>query len=196
MPQTLEEAQELIEEQKAQIESLTAENTDVKSKNTTILAEKKDLLDKYEALETSTKGTKDENLKTALDKIAALEKTITDGEAARVKDAAVTTQKKLDERIVKAAKGDKAVEEKLKANVALLEKLPRATDSELDVVVNSAFNMLGTKEANPLAAANTTTGGTPTVDSKPSFADTAAGKTFAGKLGFTEVAKADGGDKK
>lgn len=108
----------------------------------------------------------------------------------RIADEAVRVTKALDERITKVAKGDKAVEDKLRANVALLDKLPRVSDTDLDAVINTSYNMLGTKESNPLNSMSGITGGAPKIEDKTAYSTTPAGVNMAGKLGLEAVVKA------
>ena len=190
-PKTLEEALEVINQ-------LTTQVTDLTEKNKTVIQEKKDAIELFKNKEGMTDTEKE--LATALETERAarldLEKKIADENTARQNEANTRISTALEERIVKASKGDTAVAEKLRANVALLEKMPRGNDAEIDAVITGAWNMLGSKEANPLAQTNNTAGGAPAIDAKPNFAETAEGKGMAAKLGLTNVAKADeAGDK-
>lgn len=188
-PKTLEEAIAIIAQRDAQVADLT-------EKNKTVIQEKKDAIEIFKNKEGMTDTEKE--LATALETERAgrlaLEGQIAADNAKRQSDENTRTTNALEERIVRASKGDTAVADKLRANVALLEKMPRASDSELDAVVTAGFNMLGTKEANPLATTNNTIGGNPPVDNKSNFAETPEGKGLAGKLGLTNVAKAGEAD--
>lgn len=182
-----------LEEAIALIEQLTTQVTDLTEKNKTILKEKKDVLELFNKEDKEGMTENERKLATALEeataKIADMEKAQKADAEHRTRQEQETTSKKIEERIAKVAKGDQAVADKLKANVALLEKLPRSTDAELDAVITSAYNMLGTKDVSPLNALNDTKGGTPKVEERTSFADTQAGKSVAGKLGLDAVVK-------
>jgi hypothetical protein len=187
-PKTLEEALAVIAQRDAQVADLT-------TKNQTILNEKRDLVekmfsDKDKEGMTDTERKLAEALELSTSTVKQLEAKIESDNKARQDADNTRVSTALETRIKAAAKGDAAVEEKLRANVALLDKMPRTNDAEFDAVITAGWNMLGTKEANPLATTNNTTGGTPPVDTKTNFAETAEGKGLAGKLGLTNVAKA------
>ncbi len=189
-PKTLEEALAIIAQRDAQV-------ADLKTKNETILNEKKEVVDQLFKNKEGMTDTERE-LATALETERAarinLEKQIADDNAKRQSDENTRVSNALETRIKAAAKGDAAVEEKLRANVALLDKMPRTNDAEFDAVITAGWNMLGTKEANPLATTNNTSGGSPKVDEKTNFAETPEGKGLASKLGLTNVAKAGEAD--
>lgn len=188
-PKTLEEALEVIAQ-------LTTQVTDLTEKNKQVIQEKKDAIEIFKNKEGMTDTEKE--LATALEqeragRIALEQKIEADNKARQDADnARVATA--IEERIVKASKGDAAIAEKLRANVALLEKMPRGSDSEIDAVVTGAWNMLGSKDPNPLAATNNTQGGAPAIDTKTNIADTAEGKGLASKLGLKNVAAAGEAD--
>ncbi len=191
-PKTLEEALEVISQ-------LTTQVTDLTEKNKQVIQEKKEAIEIFKNKEgmTDTERELATALETEIEARKTLEKQIADDAAKRQTDEATRVTNALETRIKAAAKGDAAVEERLRANVALLEKMPRSNDAEFDAVITAGWNMLGTKDANPLAATNTTQGGAPTIDSKPNIADTSEGKGLAAKLGLTNVAKAgEAGDNK
>jgi hypothetical protein len=185
-PKTLEEAIAIIEKL-----------TEDKAK---ILGEKKDLLKLFDEKDKEGMTETEKKLAETLEKERAermtLEEKIKADTEARTKEQETAKKeaqeritKLLDERIVKVSKGDKKVEEKLRANISILDRLPRSTDAEIDNIVVTGFNMLGIKDANPLAAIHGSTGGNPSVDVKPSFSTTQAGKAMASKLGLKAVAK-------
>lgn len=185
-PTTLEEALVVIEK--------------LEGDKTKILGEKKGLLETLKLKDEDM--TENEKAIIAVleseraERLAYEQKVEADNKARQdAENGRVTTS--IEDRITKIAKGDTKVADHLRANIALLEKMPRTNDGEIDALATAAFNMMGTKDANPLAATNNTAGGQPKVDEKPSFSDTAEGKGIAGKLGMTNVAKADeGGDDK
>lgn len=92
--------------------------------------------------------------------------------------------KKLEERIAKVAKGDKEFEAKLRANLDLLDKMPRSTDSELDAVVDSAYKLTGQKEPNPLNNGGHSSNNPPTNGDQMGYSATPQGKALAGRLGL------------
>lgn len=92
--------------------------------------------------------------------------------------------KKLEERITKVAKGDKEFEAKLRANLDLLEKMPRSTDTELDAVVDSAYKLTGQKEPNPLNNGGHSSNNPPTNGDQMGYSSTTQGKALAGRLGL------------
>lgn len=183
---TLEEAQAKIkelEEQKAKI-----------------LNEKKEMLklfedkDKEEMTDMEKKMAKileEEGAKrTDLEKkLEAEQKAREKFEADRTKAETERTQKALNERLTKVAKGDAEVLKKLQANIELLSALPKQTDGELDMAVNMAYNMMGAGSVNPLSATNVTSNNNPDIDAPVEFSTTDKGKAIAGKLGmkFLEV---------
>lgn len=181
-PKTLEEALQVI----AQLQE----------KVKTVIDEKKEVLKMFdkETLDgmTDTERKLAEALEESRQQYATLEKSIADKAEADAKASAERTAKLLDERIAKVAKGDKDFEAKLRANIDLLEKMPRTTDSELDAIVDSAYKLTGQKEANPLNEAG---GGSnnPHIDpNAPSFATTEAGKGLASRLGMVVEAPKSG----
>ena len=199
-PKTLEEALAAIEQLTTQMADVTKQRDEFKTKAEKVLDEKKDLLalfnDKDKEGMTDTEKKLAETLEVERAERKKLEDQIKAESESRNASENDRVKKEIEARIVKASKGDTAVADKLRANVALLEKMPRATSDELDGLVTAGFNMLGTKEANPLAAINNGAGGAPNVETKPNFADTETGKGMAGKLGLTAVAKKEGDDKK
>lgn len=200
MPKTLEEAIAAIQQLTTQMADVTKQRDEFKTKAETVLNEKKDLLklfdDKDKEGMTDTEKKLAETLETERAERKKLEDQIKADSENRNASENDRIKKEIEARIVKASKGDTATADKLRANVSLLEKMPRATAEELDAVVTAGFNMLGTKEANPLAVINNGAGGAPNVDSKPNFADTETGKNMAGRLGLSAVAKKEGDDKK
>lgn len=192
MPKTLEEALALIGTLQTQVQSLT----DDKKK---ILDEKKGVLDQLKLKEADMT----ENEKALLSVLESerasrleLEQRIESENKARQDAENTRISTAIEDRITKIAKGDTKVADELRANVALLEKMPRNSDAEIDGLLGAAWNMRGVQEANPLATINNTSGGQPKVDEKPTFASTEAGKNVASALGLTHVAKAGEGDDK
>lgn len=187
MPKTLEEAVALITTLQTQVATLSAD----KDK---ILAEKKQVMEFSE----QEKENMTENEKKLLAVIEAERKSRQDIEDGIKKDTEARNKaenekvsKSIEERIVRISKGDKAVEDKLRANVALLEKMPRSTDSEIDALATAGYNMLGTNKPNPLNETNGINGGAPNVGEKPTFGETTQGKAVADKLGFDFAKPAD-----
>lgn len=194
MPDTIEDAQKLITQLQSQV-------TDLTEKNAKVIQEKKDAIELFnkedkdgmtdtekklaDALEKSNSEIKSLN-----DKIESDSKVRNDRDTQSAKESADRIQKSIEERITKASKGDTNVADKLRANVGLLDKMSKTSDSELDTVVNTAFNMMGTKEANPMAMTNNTSSGTPVIDVKANYADTEAGKAVAKRIGLSIETKA------
>lgn len=200
-PKTLEEAIAAIEQLTAQVTDITGQRDAALADKKKILDEKKDLLKMFDEKDkegmTETEKKLAETLEAERAERIKLQDQIKADNDKRNSDENARISKALEDRITKVAKGDTKVAEQLRANVALLEKMPRSSDGELDAVVTAGFNMLGSKDASPLAAINNGAGGAPIIDAKPAFSDTDAGKSMAGKLGLTAVAKpAEGGDKK
>lgn len=168
-----------------------------------ILKEKKDMLKIFS--EKEKEGMTENEIRLAEE----LEKTKTELEASRKateefqsslsKQEQERTNKLIDMRIEKIAKGDKDVEAKLRANIALLDKMPRTVEAEIDAIANTAYNMMGREDVNPLAAIGTTTGGTPDTNKDKRYSETDKGKALAERLGmkFTQVEeKKEGGEEK
>lgn len=200
-PKTLEEALAVIKQKDTQLTDITKQRDDYKIKSEKVLDEKKDLLKMFDEKDkegmTDTEKKLAETLETERAERLKLEKQLTDDAAKKNADEAARVSKALEDRITKAAKGDTKVADQLRANVALLDKMPRTSDGEFDAVLTAAWNMRGTNEANPLAQTNNTSGGDTKIDEKPSYSTTEEGKKMAGKLGLTAVAKPkeEGGDK-
>lgn len=179
-PKTLEEALAVIEQ-------LTAQVADITAKRDQILQEKKDLMQFTE--EEKEKMTDNEKrLLSALEgekqaRIDFENKVKAEAEQ-RNKAENERVSRSIEERISRVAKGDSAVADKLRANVALLEKMPRGSEAEIDAIVNGAYNMLGTGNMNPLAQVTTTTSNDTNTKDKPSFGETEQGKKLAGALGL------------
>lgn len=190
MPKTLEEALAMIGTLQTQVQTLTTD----KQK---ILDEKKGVLEQLKLKEADMTDNEKALLGVLESERAArieLETKIENENKSRQEAENTRISNAIEERITKIAKGDTKVADELRANVALLEKLPRTSDSEIDGLLGAAWNMRGVAEANPLATINNTSGGQPKVDEKPSFAATEAGKNVANALGLTNVAKAGEGD--
>ena len=184
------------------LEEALAKIKELEEKNAKILNEKKEMLkifdekDKEEMTDMEKKIAKileeEGSKRTELEKkLEAEQKAREKSEADRAKAEAERTQKALNERLTKVAKGDAEVLKKLQANLELLSALPKQTDSELDTAVNMAYNMMGAGSVNPLSAVSASSNGNPDVDSPVSFSTTDKGKAVAGKLGmkFLEVEK-------
>lgn len=190
-PKTLEEAIAAIKQLGEQVTDLQGKNKILEDKNKQVIQEKKDVLELFNKEDKEGMTDNEKKLAQALEdeqkKRVDLEKQITADNDKRNRDENDRVTKILDGRVAKVSKGDQAVADKLKANIALLEKMPRQTDEEVDALVNSAYNMLGTNEANPLNAP--ITGNNGSIDNKPRFSDTQGGKDVASKLGLTAVAK-------
>ena len=189
------------------LEEALAKVRELEEKNAKILNEKKEMLklfedkDKEEMTDMEKKMAKileEEGAKrTELEKkLEAEQKAREKFEADRAKAETERTQKALNERLTKVAKGDAEVLKKLQANLELLSALPKQTDTELDTAVNMAYNMMGAGSVNPLSAVSASSNGNPDVDAPVSFSTTDKGKAVAGKLGmkFLEVEK--GNDQK
>jgi flagellar biosynthesis regulator FlaF len=168
-----------------------------------ILKEKKDMLKIFSEKDkegmTENEVRLAEELEKARAELAAKAKADEEFRNSLSKQEQERTNKLIDQRIEKIAKGDKAVEEKLRANIALLDKMPRSIEAEIDAIANTAYNMLGREDVNPLAAIGTTQGGTPDTNKDKRFSDTDKGKAMAEKLGMTfvkEASKEGEGDKK
>jgi len=168
-----------------------------------ILKEKKDMLKIFS--EKEKEGMTENEIRLAEE----LEKTKAELEASRKateefqssisKQEQERTNKLIDMRIEKIAKGDKDVEAKLRANIALLDKMPRSIEADIDAIANTAYNMLGREDVNPLAAIGTTQGGTPDTNKDKRYSETDKGKALAERLGmkFTQVEeKKEGGEEK
>lgn len=184
------------------LEEALAKVRELEEKNSKILNEKKEMLklfedkDKEEMTDMEKKMAKileEEGAKrTELEKkLEAEQKAREKSEQDRTKAETERTQKALNERLTKVAKGDAEVLKKLQANVELLSALPKQTDSELDTAVNMAYNMMGAGSVNPLSATNVTSNNNPDIDAPTQFSTTDKGKAVAGKLGmkFLEVEK-------
>ena len=184
------------------LEEALAKIKELEEKNAKILNEKKEMLkifdekDKEEMTDMEKKIAKileeEGSKRTELEKkLEAEQKAREKSEADRAKAEAERTQKALNERLTKVAKGDAEVLKKLQANLELLSALPKQTDSELDTAVNMAYNMMGAGSVNPLSAVSASSNGNPDVDAPVSFSTTDKGKAVAGKLGmkFLEVEK-------
>ena len=182
-PKTLEEALAII--------------ADLQTKVKTVIDEKKEVLKMFDekTLEgmTETERKLAETLEAERIERAKEKQAFDDFKKGLETEKTERTKKMLDERITKVAKGDKDFEAKLRANIDLLDKMPRATDTELDAIVDSAYKLTGQKEPNPLNDGGHASG-TPANDSKETFSTTAEGKGLAGKLGLiVEPAKDNGG---
>ncbi len=184
------------------LEEALAKVRELEEKNAKILSEKKEMLklfedkDKEEMTDMEKKMAKileEEGAKrTELEKkLEAEQKAREKSEQDRTKAETERTQKALNERLTKVAKGDAEVLKKLQANLELLSALPKQTDTELDTAVNMAYNMMGAGSVNPLSAVSGASNGNPDVDAPVSFSTTDKGKAVAGKLGmkFLEVEK-------
>lgn len=189
-PKTLEEAIALLEQVSQQVTDLQSKNKILEDKNKQVIQEKKDVLELFSKEDKEGMTDNERKLAVALEAEQKtrtdLEKKIAADNEHRNREQNERTTKMIEERITKISKGDTAIADKLRANVSLLEKLPRQTDSEVDTLLGSAYNMLGTKEPNPLNAP--ITGGNTNVDQKQGFGETTEGKSVAGKLGLTHVA--------
>lgn len=189
MPKTLEEAIAAITKLTQQVEQLTAD----KNK---ILKEKKELME-FSDKDRENMSEGEQKLLAVIEQERAarteLENQIKADTEARNKAENERVGKAIEARIATMAKGDSAVADKLRAHVALLEKMPRTTDGELDALAGAAFNMLGTNQPNPLAAANGSSGGgTPNTSGDKRFSETDKGKQLADALGMTFQKPADG----
>lgn len=181
MPKTLEEAIKAIETLTAQVQNLTAD----KEK---ILGEKKQLLE-FSEKDRENMSENELRLLTVIeqerkaraeleDSIKAESEARNNAENKRVADA-------IEARVAIASKGDSKVADRIRANVAMLEKMPRTNDAEIDAIVSTSFNMLGTNQPNPLAAVHVSSGGAPNTNTPTDFATTQVGKSVADALGFT-----------
>ena len=196
-PKTLEEAIAMIEQLGTQVTSLQTERDTAIADKKKILEEKKDVLKLFDEKQkegmTESEKVIAEQLETERAERIRLETQIKTDAETRNKTETDRVAKAIEERIVKISKGDAKVADELRANVALLEKLPRSSDSEMDTVINSAWNMRGTNEAAPLNLIHSTSGGAPKVEEKSTFSETPKGKAVADKLGLSiEPAKKEG----
>lgn len=153
-----------------------------------ILKEKKDMLKIFSEKEkegmTENEVRLAEELEKARAELAESKKATEDFKNSLSKQEQERTNKLIDMRIEKIAKGDKDVEAKLRANIALLDKMPRTIEADIDAIANTAYNMLGREDVNPLAAIGTTTGGTPDTNKDKRYSETEKGQAMAAKLGM------------
>ena len=182
-PKTLEEALAMIAKLSGEKEKLLGEKKDLvklfddKDREDMTDMEKKmaDILEKETAKRT------DLEKQIEADRIAKETR-----EADQAKAQKEASDAKITERIAKVSKGDKEVEKKLMANVALLDKLPRSSDADIDAVVNMSYNLMGAGSVNPLSAVSDTGGGTSVeLGGKDGFAETTQGKALGSKLGLS-----------
>lgn len=182
-PKTLEEALQVIAE-------LSNKNNQLQEKVQTVIDEKKEVLKMFDKDEldgmTDTERKLADALEQSRNENARLAKAMEDDKTAREVAEKERQTKLIDERIQKVAKGDKEFEDKLRANVDLLEKLPRSTDSELDALITSAYNLTGQKSTDPLNTTSNSSGGNPDIVATPGFAETTEGKMLGEKLGIVE----------
>lgn len=195
-PKTLEEALEVIKQKDTQIADITKQRDTAVEDKKKVLGEKKDLLKMFDEKDkegmTETERKLAETLETERAERLKLEEQLKTDAETKNKAEADRVAKAIEDRIVKVSKGDTKVADQLRANVALLEKMPRASDSDFDAVITSAWNMRGTQEPAPLGEINNTSGGDTKITDKPNFADTDTGKKVADKLGLSvEPAKGE-----
>lgn len=169
---------------------------DLRQKNKDVIDEKKKVLEMFDkdTLDgmTDTEKKLAEALENTRQENAKLAKQIEDDKIARENEAKDVLTKKIDERIKKVAKGDADFEAKLRANVDLLDKLPKSTDEELDAVIDKAYTLTGQKEANPLNNGGFANQGNNN-GAGINYAETNAGKAMADKLGLGIEADAGAG---
>lgn len=179
-PKTLEEALEVINK-------LSQDNAKLQEKVETVINEKKEVLKMFDEKELEGMSENERKLAENLENISAenakLKKQIELDAKNREQAEKETLTKKIEERIVRVAKGDKEFEAKLRANVDLLEKLPKTTDTELDSLIDSAYKLTGQKDANPLNISGSANNAD--IAGKTNFVETEQGKALAEKFGIS-----------
>jgi hypothetical protein len=189
-----------MEEKDKKIKELEDALKASEEKSAKILKEKKDMLKIFSEKEkegmTENEVRLAEELEKAKAEIAERSKADEEFRNSLSKQEQERTNKLIDQRIEKIAKGDKDVEAKIRANIALLDKMPRTVDAEIDAIATTAYNMMGREGANPLNTIGTTQGGTPDTNKDKRYSDTDKGKALAEKLGMNFAKPDEGGEKK
>lgn len=169
---------------------------DLQAKNAKVIEEKKEVLKMFDEKTLEGMGDNERLLAETLEKerieSAKLRKDLEDFKSGIEKEKTETQTKMLEERISKVAKGDKEFEAKLRANIDLLEKLPRATDAELDTLIDHAYKLTGQKEPNPLNNGSYPSNNT-NVSGTNNFANTPSGASLASRIGLVVAPPAPAG---